>query len=89
MAFARQLLPRRGLWLPWTRHIFSSAVVRHERLNEVLPPLECFTKRHIGPSEQETEEMLKACGVEASFVCCLFILSSKLLANSEYCHYLL
>ncbi|XP_064386896.1 glycine dehydrogenase (decarboxylating), mitochondrial-like [Halichondria panicea] len=68
MAFARQLLlPRhkRGLQFTWTRHIFSSSVVRHERLNEVLPPLECFTKRHIGPSEQETGEMLRACGVES------------------------
>ena len=70
MSLARQLLPRcRQLLHPrlvWGRSVFSSAVMRHERLSEVVPPLECFTKRHIGPSTQDTQEMLRACGVEVT-----------------------
>lgn len=68
MALVRKLLPTYRHLLHsrslWRRSVSSSAVLWHERLNEVLPPLECFTNRHIGPSEQETEEMLRACGVQ-------------------------
>jgi len=32
----------------------------------VLPPLESFSRRHIGPSPQDVQEMLKVCGVEVS-----------------------
>ena len=39
----------------------------HERLHEVLPPLESFTRRHIGPSDNDVQEMLRACGVEVSY----------------------
>jgi glycine dehydrogenase len=47
------------------RRAFSvSAWVRHERLHEVLPPLESFARRHIGPSSEDTQEMLRVCGVE-------------------------
>ena len=49
------------------RRAFSlSACVRHERLHEVLPPHESFARRHIGPSSEDTQEMLRVCGVEVS-----------------------
>ena len=46
------------------RLLSTSTILRHERLHEVLPPLESFSRRHIGPSEEEVAEMLRACGVE-------------------------
>lgn len=46
------------------RLVSTSAIQRHERLHEVLPPLESFSRRHIGPSDEEVAEMLKTCGVE-------------------------
>ena len=46
------------------RYIALSAAVRHERLKEVLPPLESFARRHIGPSPEERQEMLRTCGVQ-------------------------
>lgn len=45
-----------------------SAWRRHERLHEVLPPLESFTRRHIGPSDSDIQDMLRTCGVEVSGV---------------------
>ena len=50
----------------WRRTLSLSAQARHERLREVLPPLESFARRHIGPSQEDTQEMLKVCGVEVS-----------------------
>ena len=46
------------------RALSVSARRRHERLHEVLPPLESFARRHIGPSSEDTREMLRVCGVE-------------------------
>lgn len=51
-------LPRLG------RSVSTSLVACHERLHEVLPPLESFARRHIGPSEEEVAEMLEVCGVK-------------------------
>ncbi len=48
----------------FVRPISSTQALRHERLYQVLPPLESFSKRHIGPSQEEADEMLKFCGVE-------------------------
>lgn len=39
-------------------------VLSHERLKEILPPLESFAKRHIGPSQADVSEMLKVIGVQ-------------------------
>lgn len=49
-----------------SRLISTSPSLTHERLYEVLPPLESFAKRHIGPSEEEVAEMLQVCGVKVS-----------------------
>lgn len=46
------------------RAVSVSASRRHERLHEVLPPLESFARRHIGPSPEDIEKMLGECGVE-------------------------
>lgn len=46
------------------RALSVSAWSRHERLHEVLPPMESFARRHIGPSTRDIQEMLKTCGVE-------------------------
>ena len=60
---AIRLFPR--LLRAHQRRAFSlSAAVRDEKLREVLPPLESFARRHIGPSRQDAQEMLKVCGVE-------------------------
>ena len=48
-----------------SRSITLSSVLR---LKEVLPPLESFAKRHIGPSEKDTMAMLQTCGVQVSYV---------------------
>lgn len=58
------------------RFISSSPVHRHERLHEVLPPLESFARRHIGPSENEVSEMLGVCGVKVITVHHLAIMAS-------------
>lgn len=50
--------------VPAHRALSTTAFRRHERLHEVLPPLESFARRHIGPSAGEVQEMLKTCGVE-------------------------
>ena len=55
------------------RPISTSLAVRHERLYEVLPPLESFSRRHIGPSPEEVQEMLNACGEEVRFWCCTLL----------------
>ena len=63
---AAKRLPR-FLSAPNRRRPFSlSAQFRHERLREVLPPLESFSRRHIGPSAEDAQEMLQVCGVEVS-----------------------
>ena len=49
-----------------SRLLSLSALRRHERMHEVLPPLESFARRHIGPSSEDTQEMLRVCGVEVS-----------------------
>lgn len=46
------------------RFVSTSPVSHHERLHEVLPPLESFARRHIGPSQEEVSEMLEVCGVK-------------------------
>jgi hypothetical protein len=46
------------------RFVCTSPLTHHERLHEVLPPLESFAKRHIGPSEEDVTVMLEACGVK-------------------------
>lgn len=46
------------------RALSVSAWSRHERLHEVLPPMESFARRHMGPSTRDIQEMLKTCGVE-------------------------
>lgn len=58
---ATRLLPR---LVAAHRALSVSAWRRHERLHEVLPPLESFARRHIGPSTEDTREMLRVCGVE-------------------------
>ena len=58
---ARVLFPRA---MAAQRALSVSAWHRHERLHEVLPPLESFARRHIGPSSEEVQEMLGTCGVE-------------------------
>ena len=50
-----------------TRAICSSAW-RPARIEDVLPPLESFSRRHIGPSEVEVVEMLETCGVKVSLL---------------------
>ena len=50
-----------------SRLISTTPSLTHERLYEVLPPLESFSKRHIGPSEEEVAEMLEVCGVKVSY----------------------
>ena len=62
---AVQLLPRL-LWTSQRRALTLTAAsqARGGRLSEVLPPLESFAKRHIGPSRQDRQEMLSVCGVE-------------------------
>ena len=50
--------------VPAHRALSTSLSLRHERLHEVLPPLESFARRHIGPSSEDAQEMLKTCGVE-------------------------
>jgi hypothetical protein len=64
----RALLPRLRLAY---RALSVSARRRHERLHEVLPPLESFARRHIGPSSEDTSEMLKTCGVEVCTCVCV------------------
>lgn len=63
---AARRLPRFLSAPHWRRTLSLSAQARHERLREVLPPLESFARRHIGPSQEDTQEMLKVCGVEVS-----------------------
>lgn len=46
------------------RTLSMSPVLSHERLREILPPLESFAKRHIGPSQSDVGEMLKVVGVQ-------------------------
>ena len=56
---------KRGLLLSRidvTRAICSS-VWRPARIEDVLPPLESFSRRHIGPNESEVADMLETCGV--------------------------
>ncbi len=48
------------------RFLSTSSSWSHERLHEVLPPLESFARRHIGPSDEEVSEMLEACGVKVA-----------------------
>lgn len=48
------------------RPLSGTAPLRHERLYEVLPPLESFSRRHIGPSPEYIKEMLDVCKVEVS-----------------------
>ena len=50
------------------RALSVSAWRRHERLHEVLPPLENFARRHIGPSSEDTQDMLRVCGVEVGYI---------------------
>ena len=40
---------------------------RPARIENVLPPLESFSRRHIGPSDSEMTEMLKVCNVKVSY----------------------
>ena len=49
------------------RSLSLSAALSHERLKEILPPLESFAKRHIGPSETDVKDMLKVIGVQVNF----------------------
>lgn len=51
-------------FVPARRALSTTLSLRHERLHEVLPPLESFARRHIGPSAEDAQEMLKTCGVE-------------------------
>lgn len=44
----------------------STASLSHERLYQVLPPLESFSRRHIGPSPEDEKKMLETCGVNVS-----------------------
>ena len=53
---AAQCVRRRALSL--------SPLLRHERLKEILPPLESFAKRHIGPSQEDISHMLRVVGVQ-------------------------
>ena len=46
------------------RALSLSPVLSHERLREILPPLESFDKRHIGPSQEDINHMLKVIGVK-------------------------
>ena len=55
------------------RELSVSVWRRHERLHEVLPPLESFSRRHIGPSPEDTIEMLGACGVEVCVCVCVCV----------------
>ena len=57
-----------------SKGISTSSTAHHERLHEVLPPLESFSRRHIGPSPEEVSEMLEVCGVK---VCCVLRHYSK------------
>lgn len=56
-----------GFRVTQRKAISSSGVSHHERIHEVLPPLESFSRRHIGPSEEEIADMLRTCGVEVRF----------------------
>ena len=44
----------------------STSLWRPARIEDVLPPLEPFSRRHIGPSDAEVKEMLEGCGVKVS-----------------------
>ena len=46
------------------RALSLSPALGHERLREILPPLESFDKRHIGPSHEDINHMLKVVGVK-------------------------
>ena len=59
----RRELSQKGI----TKAICSSAWLP-ARIENVLPPLESFSRRHIGPSESEVAEMLETCGVMVSSV---------------------
>ena len=48
----------------WSRPLSSTSPLCHERLYEVLPPLESFSRRHIGVSPEDIKEMLDVCGVK-------------------------
>ena len=48
------------------RALSLSPALSHERLREVLPPLESFAKRHVGPSQEDINHMLKVVGVKVS-----------------------
>ena len=64
-AFAARSLPSQVLRRKhFDRPISTVVPLSHERLHEVLPPMESFSRRHIGPSPEETGAMLEECGVE-------------------------
>lgn len=74
------------------RSLSLSAVVSHERLGEILPPLESFAKRHIGPSRDDVREMLNVIGVQvfSKYSVQLEVVlkwgtHSVALFNSQYC----
>ena len=72
---ATRLLPR---MVGARRALSVSAWRSHERLHEVLPPLESFARRHIGPSPEDTQEMLRTCGVEVNLRMCVCVLTLEL-----------
>ena len=43
-----------------------SSLGRPARIENVLPPLEPFSRRHIGPSDCEVKEMLEMCNVKVN-----------------------
>ncbi len=50
------------------RQVSGSVPLCHERLYEVLPPLESFSRRHIGPSPESIKEMLDVCKVKVNYI---------------------
>jgi len=51
-----------------SRPLSGTAPLYHERLYEVLPPHESFSRRHIGVSPEDIKHMLEVCGVKVSEV---------------------
>ena len=53
------------------RNVVASTICtslwRPARIENVLPPLEAFSRRHIGPSDSEAKEMLEVCNVKVSY----------------------
>ena len=79
---ATRLLPR---MVGARRALSVSAWRSHERLHEVLPPLESFARRHIGPSPEDTQKMLRTCGVEVNLRMCVCAYSrAGGLSNSQF-----